>query len=178
MTTPRRPFNYAQFVTRWRWLCDMYGLDAKTSYVLEYEWAYKLDDRGVRRLMRVPVAPEREPECLVDDQAGTWWARPELWHEAGRNHSSTEAAALANVAAQARRARGVERPKSNIEIFGEVFLEGAADRHAATAARRAEIEARRARRDLPLRERYAAEGKTVEEVAGKRMLVNARENVA
>ena len=107
-----------------------------------------------------------------------WWENPALWTESGRNHSSTEAAALANVAAQARRARGVERPKSNIEIFGDVFLEGAADRHAATAARRAEIEARRARRDLPLRERYAAEGKTVEEVAGKRILVNVRENVA
>ena len=122
------------------------------------------------------VSPATGNPAAWDDPH--WWANPALWTESGRNHSSTEAAALASIAAQARRARGVERPKSNIEIFGEVFLEGAADRHAATAARRAEIEARRARRDLPLRERYAAEGKTVEEVAGKRMLVNARENVA
>lgn len=159
MTTPRRPFNYAQFVTRWRWLCDMYGLDAKTSYVLEYEWAYKLDDRGVRRLMRVPVAPEREPECLVDDQAGTWWARPELWHEAGRNHSSTEAAALANVAAQARRLANAPEPEA---------LETRMAREFRQIVREVLSEERA---NLPLRELHARRGVTVEEVAGQRMEV-------
>lgn len=148
MTTPRRPFNRAAFLAGYRAACEAQAVDPATG----------------------------NPAAWDDPD---WWLRdPAIWQECGPNHSSTEAAALASIAAQARRARGVERPKSNIEIFGEVFLEGAADRHAATAARRAEIEARRARRDLPLRERHAAEGKTVEEVAGKRMLVNARENVA
>lgn len=159
MTTPRRPFNYAQFVTRWRWLCDMYGLDAKTSYVLEYEWAYKLDDRGVRRLMRVPVVPEREPECMVDDQAGTWWARPELWTESGRNHSSTEAAALANVAAQARRLANAPEPEA---------LETRMAREFRQIVREVLSEERAA---LPLRELHARRGVTVEEVAGQRMEV-------
>ena len=164
MTTPRRPFNYAQFVTRWRWLCDMYGLDAKTSYVLEYEWTYKLDDRGVRRLMRVPVAPEREPECLVDDQAGTWWANPALWTETGRNHSSTEAAALANVAAQARRAAGI-RPALLLADLTTADL--------TTVVREYMHEEydRRRSADLSLRELHALRGEMVDTILGVRMLV-------
>ena len=161
MTTPRRPFNYAQFVTRWRWLCDMYGLDAKTSYVLEYEWAYKLDDRGVRRLMRVPVAPEREPECLVDDQAGTWWANPGLWTESGRNHSSTEAAALANVAAQARRAQSL--PAMNPE-----------SEYALRPSVKAEVAAWAADCVPPLREIHRRQGLVVDEILGVRMIVPIR----
>lgn len=41
-----------------------------------------------------------------------WWANPALWTESGRNHSSTEAAALANVAAQARRLANAPEPEA------------------------------------------------------------------
>ena len=41
-----------------------------------------------------------------------WWANPALWTETGRNHSSTEAAALANVAAQARRLANAPEPEA------------------------------------------------------------------
>ena len=88
-----------------------------------------------------------------------WWANPALWTESGRNHSSTEAAALANVAAQARRLANAPEPEA-LEVrmareFRQIVREVLSEERAA----------------LPLRELHARRGVTVEEVAGQRMEV-------
>jgi len=96
------------------------------------------------------------PEAWDDPH---WWARPELWTESGRNHSSTEAAALANVAAQARRLANAPEPEA---------LETRMAREFRQIVREVLSEERAA---LPLRELHARRGVTVEEVAGQRMEV-------
>ena len=88
-----------------------------------------------------------------------WWANPALWTETGRNHSSTEAAALANVAAQARRLANAPEPEA---------LETRMAREFRQIVREVLSEERAA---LPLRELHARRGVTVEEVAGQRMEV-------
>ncbi len=88
-----------------------------------------------------------------------WWANPALWTESGRNHSSTEAAALANVAAQARRLANAPEPEA---------LETRMAREFRQIVREVLSEERAA---LPLRELHARRGVTVEEVAGQRMEV-------
>ena len=88
-----------------------------------------------------------------------WWANPALWTETGRNHSSTEAAALANVAAQARRLANAPEPEA---------LETRMAREFRQIVREVLSEERAA---LPLRELHARRGITVEEVAGQRMEV-------
>ena len=88
-----------------------------------------------------------------------WWANPALWTETGRNHSSTEAAALANVAAQARRLANAPEPEA---------LETRIAREFRQIVREVLSEERAA---LPLRELHARRGVTVEEVAGQRMEV-------
>lgn len=88
-----------------------------------------------------------------------WWANPALWTESGRNHSSTEAAALANVAAQARRLANAPEPEA---------LEARMAREFRQIVREVLSEERAA---LPLRELHARRGVTVEEVAGQRMEV-------
>ena len=88
-----------------------------------------------------------------------WWANPALWTETGRNHSSTEAAGLANVAAQARRLANAPEPEA---------LETRMAREFRQIVREVLSEERAA---LPLRELHARRGVTVEEVAGQRMEV-------
>ena len=88
-----------------------------------------------------------------------WWANPALWTESGHNHSSTEAAALANVAAQARRLANAPEPEA---------LETRMAREFRQIVREVLSEERAA---LPLRELHARRGITVEEVAGQRMEV-------
>lgn len=88
-----------------------------------------------------------------------WWANPALWTETGRNHSSTEAAALASIAAQARRLANAPEPEA---------LETRMAREFRQIVREVLSEERAA---LPLRELHARRGVTVEEVAGQRMEV-------
>lgn len=88
-----------------------------------------------------------------------WWANPALWTESGRNHSSTEAAALASIAAQARRLANAPEPEA---------LETRMAREFRQIVREVLSEERAA---LPLRELHARRGVTVEEVAGQRMEV-------
>lgn len=88
-----------------------------------------------------------------------WWANPALWTESGRNHSSTEAAALANVAAQARRLANAPEPEA---------LETRMAREFRQIVREVLSEERTS---LSLRELHARRGVTVEEVAGQRMEV-------
>ena len=88
-----------------------------------------------------------------------WWANPALWTESGRNHSSTEAAALASIAAQARRLANAPEPEAlesrMARAFRQIVREVLSEERAA----------------LPLRELHARRGVTVEEVAGQRMEV-------
>ena len=88
-----------------------------------------------------------------------WWANPALWTETGRNHSSTEAAALANVAAQARRLANAPEPEA---------LETRMAREFRQIVREVLSEERA---NLPLRELHRRRGVTVDEVAGQRMEV-------
>ena len=98
------------------------------------------------------------PEAWDDPH---WWARPELWHESGRNHSSTEAAALANVAAQARRAQSL--PAMNPE-----------SEYALRPSVKAEVAAWAADCVPPLREIHRRQGVVVDEILGVRMIVPIR----
>lgn len=93
-----------------------------------------------------------------------WWANPGLWTESGRNHSSTEAAALANVAAQARRAAGI-RPALLLADLTTADL--------TTVVREYMHEEydRRRSADLSLRELHALRGEMVDTILGVRMLV-------
>lgn len=79
-----------------------------------------------------------------------WWANPALWTETGRNHSSTEAAALANVAAQARRLANAPEPEA---------LETRMAREFRQIVREVLSEERAA---LPLRELHARRGAKIE----------------
>ena len=88
-----------------------------------------------------------------------WWANPALWTETGRNHSSTEAAALASIAAQARRLANAPEPEA---------LETRMAREFRQIVREVLSEERTS---LSLRELHARRGVTVEEVAGQRMEV-------
>lgn len=81
-----------------------------------------------------------------------WWANPALWTESGRNHSSTEAAALANVAAQARRLANAPEPEA---------LETRMAREFRQIVREVLSEERAA---LPLRELHARRGAKIEYV--------------
>ena len=103
------------------------------------------------------VSPATGNPAAWDDPH--WWANPALWTESGSNHSSTEAAALANVAAQARRLANAPEPEA---------LETRMAREFRQIVREVLSEERAA---LPLRELHARRGVTVEEVAGQRMEV-------
>ena len=81
-----------------------------------------------------------------------WWANPALWTESGRNHSSTEAAALADVAAQARRLANAPEPEA---------LETRMAREFRQIVREVLSEERAA---LPLRELHARRGAKIEYV--------------
>jgi len=92
-----------------------------------------------------------------------WWANPALWTETGRNHSSTEAAALANVAAQARRLANAPEPET---------LEVAMTREFRQIVREVLCE------ELPLRELHRRRGVTVETIEGLRLEVPVKVRVA
>ena len=81
-----------------------------------------------------------------------WWANPALWTESGRNHSSTEAAALASIAAQARRLANAPEPEA---------LETRMAREFRQIVREVLSEERAA---LPLRELHARRGAKIEYV--------------
>ena len=103
------------------------------------------------------VSPATGNPAAWDDPH--WWANPALWTGSGRNHSSTEAAALASIAAQARRLANAPEPEA---------LETRMAREFRQIVREVLSEERAA---LPLRELHARRGVTVEEVAGQRMEV-------
>lgn len=177
--TPRKAFCHADFLQGWRLRCAQRGLDPRTGYPLETECVYRLDAQGRRRLERIPVQTEPAADTLHDPAVPVWWQDAALWNDPGKSRSSTEATALANVAAEARRAQGSERPKSATELFWEVFTEGAALRRAATNAHREELlAARRRRHEESLREKYALRGETVEDVEGIRMVVPIKRKAA
>lgn len=133
------------------------------------EWRRLADAHGLAARTGQPLEHAGKP----------WWADAALWNDPGKSRSSTEATALAHIAAESRRVQGSERPKSNTELFWEVFTEGAGERRAATIARREELLAARHRRhEESLREKYAGRGETVEEVEGVRMVVKMKRKAA
>lgn len=122
-----RPFDLRRFLAGYRAGCEAQGLDPATGN--PREWA--------------AVRSEADPR---------WWADPALWAEGGRNHSSTEAAALANVAAQARRLANAPEPEA---------LETRMAREFRQIVREVLSEERAA---LPLRELHARRGAKIEYV--------------
>lgn len=172
--TASRAFDYRAFVQGWRRLCAQRGLDAKTGYTLETVCEYRLDERGVRRMVRVPVHPDAEPECLVDEASPTWWQMPVLWESPGSAHSVVEAEAFRNIAADARAIHRLAEPPT---------LEEAMTREFRLLVREVLTEEVRAGWPvqlplIPLRTMYTKRGETVEEVAGLRMIVPIRKQVA
>jgi hypothetical protein len=95
-----------------------------------------------------------------------WWVQLDLWTEIGDNHSSVEAEALSNIAAEVRRIAGVpwpEAPGVDYAIRPSVRAE---------IASLAEDGAGRDRQIvMPLREMYAARGEMVDTILGVRMIV-------
>ena len=96
------------------------------------------------------VSPATGNPAAWDDPH--WWANPALWTESGRNHSSTEAAALASIAAQARRLANAPEPEA---------LETRMAREFRQIVREVLSEERAA---LPLRELHARRGAKIEYV--------------
>nr|WP_295383686.1 hypothetical protein [Pseudoxanthomonas sp.] len=141
-----RRFAYRAFVAGWRELAAARELDARTGLARETVWEYRLDARARRVLVRVPVQPDPEPACLVDEDSATWWAVPALWAEVGPNHSSVEAEALASIAAQARAAAGQPEPQTISDVVREALAELRAERAAQHTISLADLHARRGAR--------------------------------
>ena len=102
------------------------------------------------------IAADNGLDPLTGTRIG-WWAKPDIWTDAGVHHSSTEAAAIRSIAAQARAAVGAAPAMT---------LEQAMTREFRAIVREALAEDMALK---PLRDRMAAQGKTVETVNGVRL---------
>lgn len=155
MTRPA--FDYRALIVEWRARCRQEGLDPRTGCPLEMEAVYRLDDRGRRVIARIPVLPDPPPEPLCDPASVTWWVQPDLFAEIGDNHSTVEAEAFANIAAEVRRIAGVPEPETVADAVRAIWQEDGERRERQIA--------------MPLRELHAKRGEIVELIVGVRMLV-------
>lgn len=172
-----RSFCYRTFVAGWRAACAAQGLNPATGTPIELEAVYRTDLSGRRCIVRVPILPDPDPEPLCDPAARDWWAQPSLWDNAGPNHSATEAAALASIAAQCRAAL----PKSQQSLFTDQHAQEV--EYDKTSLHDLPLRAVHWREDLPiaidphttpLRVLHELRGVEVAELAGVRMEVPIR----
>jgi hypothetical protein len=111
--------------------------------------------RGWREL-----AAENGLDPLTGTETG-WWAKPEIWADAGVHHSSTEAAAIRSIAAQARAAQPPRMTTLEaMTLVREVMTEMAAERMTQLI--------------LPLREMHARRGVEVITLEGVRLEVRKK----
>lgn len=170
----RRAFCYREFVARWRELCSQRGLDPRTGYALETVWEYRLDERGQRRMVRVPATPDPDPELLCDPASPTWWQLPLAWDNAGPSRSRVEAEAILSLAAQSRAATNAPVVRTYPEapgLISDVFRDWHTERRAQLVERYEQVM-------LPLREMYAARGEEVITLEGIRLVVPLKNHVA
>lgn len=161
----RARFCYREFVATWRELCSQRGLDPRTGYALETVWEYRLDERGQRRMVRVPATPDPDPELLCDPASPTWWQLPLLWADPGKARSRVEADAILSLAAQSRAGVPILRTYPEAPgLISDVFR----DWH---TERRAQLVERYEQAMLPLRELYARRGEEVITLEGIRIVV-------
>jgi hypothetical protein len=100
------------------------------------------------------------PEERKQPHGRPWWAGVDVFSEIGPNASTVEAEAFASIASQVRRIAGVPEPETVADAVRAAWVTDGAERMHQMI--------------MPLREKLASRGETIDTILGVRMVVPIR----